>query len=152
MISVFSAGSRQRDQPLLTMACGLREPQQFTASELYKYYHMSACHVRGRVRSPETFRLPGTKDISPMALNLSLSISASSFPCTHLCFSHWDPCVTRDESQGVGRWRIKTTGQMWPVLLTSSFSVMLLCLIQPAHSAIPSCSCYGPPPTCQAPC
>lgn len=72
--------------------------------------------------------------------DLSLSSSASSFPCTHLCFS---PCVTRGEPQGVGRWRIKTTGQMWHVLLTSGFSGMLLCLIQPAHSASPSAAATG---------
>lgn len=39
------------------LACGLREPQQLKASELYKYYHMSRCHVGGRVGGIETFGL-----------------------------------------------------------------------------------------------
>lgn len=128
---MFSAGSGQRDQPLLTVTCGLREPQQFMATELYRYYHMSVCYVRGRVRSPETFRLlPGTKDVSLMALDLSLPISASSFPCTHLCFSRASPGAN-------------PPGQMWRVLLTGGGSVMLPCLIQPACSASPSAADTG---------
>ena len=43
-----SAGSRQGGPELADMACGLVEPHQFDASELYKYYHMSIRHVGER--------------------------------------------------------------------------------------------------------
>lgn len=46
-----------RGLELADLACGLREPQQLKASELYKYYHMSRCHVGGRVGGIETFGL-----------------------------------------------------------------------------------------------